>query len=198
MWTLSAVRRSGPGAPTHGARPADDPAPIQVGLDRPVPRPRGPDRGDGPRDPVDVGGLERGDLAERMAVELAEPDDRGRRASSEGGGGPPEVAHAARTSGPVGVRARGGSRSTIATRSGGWPGRIVRRVVAAVARRAWLRGRYVAARVDAAGHRSGRLGRGRRARRRRPGRRRAARRRRIRLPAASALPSRGSGRRRRR
>src|SRR6185503_8830216 len=53
-------------------RPPDDPPPIEIGLNAPGGRDELRVAGDRPRQPVDVGRLERRDLAERVAAELAE------------------------------------------------------------------------------------------------------------------------------
>ena len=76
---------------------------------------------DGPGDPVDVRRLERRDLAERVAVELAELDDvASARPRATARGGRRKWRTRSRTSGPVGVEARGGSRPDGAgLRSGG-------------------------------------------------------------------------------
>ena len=50
--------------------PSLDPSLVEVGLDDPGPDHQVPVAGDGPRDPVDVGRLEGGHLAERVAAEL--------------------------------------------------------------------------------------------------------------------------------
>ena len=60
--------------------------------------------GDRPREPVDVRGLERRDLAERVAVELAELDQERVRFLERRIGRPAEVEHAAALKGSGGVR----------------------------------------------------------------------------------------------
>ena len=102
-----------------GRAPAHDPAAIEVGLDDPRRADQVRVVVDGPGHPVDVGRLEGRDLAERVVVELAERDDVcASAASSDGGGGRRKWRTRSRTSGPVGVEARGGSRRSRAAADG--------------------------------------------------------------------------------
>ena len=118
----AAARPSGGAVARRRVAPTQDPAPIEIGLDDP--RRRGDVRiaHDGPDQPVDVGRLERRDLAQRVAMELAELEDVGAtRPPGVGGFGRLKPRTRSRTSGPFGSDARGVSRPAMSARSGGWP-----------------------------------------------------------------------------
>src|SRR5258706_4679243 len=142
--------RSGRGSHGRRARLANDAAHVEVVLHDARCRDQVRVARDRPREPVDIGGLEVGDLSEGVAVELAEHDLVGARLREAGWWWRPEVALAAAVQRPS--RLRGTERLALETIAAKWwlAGGLGARTRRRVARPERGGG------VDAAGHGAGR------------------------------------------